>query len=117
TMREENGRKVPHWGLLPAASAHDWLSGNTIFNDAYCIFGMIEAVRMLREIGHPRADELAQELKDYRQCLHDRYCEARDKARPVPLSNGKELPYVPRDVSELDWTKVDWTYSGYSALR
>ena len=55
TMREEGGQKVAHWGLLPAASAHDWLSGNPIFNDAYCIYGMAEAVRLLQEIGHPRA--------------------------------------------------------------
>ncbi len=51
TMRTENGTEGEHWGLLPAASAHDWLSGNTIFNDGFCIFGMIETVHMLREFG------------------------------------------------------------------
>jgi hypothetical protein len=117
TMREENGHRVAHWGLLPAASAHDWLSGNTIFNDAFCIFGMIEAVRMLREIDHPRTNDLAKELNDYRGCLRDRYREARDRARPVPLPNGGTLPYVPRDVYELDWVKIDWTYTGYGPLR
>jgi hypothetical protein len=117
TMREENGKKVPHWGLLPAASAHDWLSGNTIFNDAYCIYGMIEAVRLLHEIGHPRAEELTRELNDYRACLRERYIEARNRARRVPMPDGAELPYVPRDVYELDWAKTDWTYTGYGPLR
>ncbi|MBS1851603.1 MAG: hypothetical protein JST79_11860 [Acidobacteria bacterium] len=117
TMREENGKKVAHWGLLPAASAHDWLSGNTIFNDAFCIFGHIEAVRLLREIQHSRADELAQELNAYRSCLRERYREARDKSRPLPLPGGATLPYVPRDVYELDWAKTDWTYTGYGPLR
>jgi hypothetical protein len=117
TMREEGGKKVAHWGLLPAASAHDWLSGNTIFNDAFCIFGQIEAVRLFREIGHPRAEELAKELNDYRNCLRDRYREAREQARPLPLPDGKMLPYVPRDVYELDWAKTDWTYTGYGPLR
>jgi hypothetical protein len=102
---------------LPAASAHDWLSGNTIFNDAFCIFGQIEAIRVLREIAHPRADELARELNAYRACLRDRYREARDKARQLPLPSGRMLPYVPRDVYELDWTKTDWTYTGYGPLR
>ncbi len=117
TMREESEKKVAHWGLLPAASAHDWLSGNTIFNDAFCIFGQIEAVRLLREIAHPRADELARELNDYRGCLRDRYREARDRARQLPLPNGRMLAYVPRDVYELDWAKTDWTYTGYGPLR
>jgi hypothetical protein len=117
TMREENGKKVGHWGLLPAASAHDWLSGNTIFNDAFCIYGMAEAVRMLREIGHPRAEEIAKELNDYRACLRQRYVEARDRARKVPQADGSQSPYVPRDVYELDWTKIDWTYTGYGPIR
>jgi hypothetical protein len=117
TMREEAGRKVPHWGLLPAASAHDWLTGNTIFNDAFCIFGMIESVRLLREINHPRTGEIALELKDYRKCLRDRYREATDRARRVPIPGGTDLPYVPRDVYELDWAKIDWTYTGYGPLR
>ena len=117
TMREENGRKVAHWGLLPAASAHDWLTGNTIFNDAFCIFGMIEVVRMLREIAHPRTEELARELNEYRLCLRDRYREARDRARLLPLPNGSQIPYVPRDVYELDWAKTDWTYTTFGPLR
>jgi len=117
TMREVDGKKVEHWGLLPAASAHDWLAGNTIFNDAWCIFGMAEVVRLLREIKHPRAAELARELADYRSCLRERYAAARDRARPVPLADGTSLPYVPRMVQELDWTKLDWTYTGYGPVR
>jgi hypothetical protein len=117
TMLENAGRKVPHWGLLPAASAHDWLSGNTIFNDGFCIFGMIETVRLLREVGHPRAEEMARELNAYRKDLRDRYVEARDQARPLPLPDGTRIPYVPRDTGELDWDRVDWTYTGYGPLR
>lgn len=117
TMREIKGERVPQWGLLPAASAHDWMSGYTVFNDAYCIYGMIEAVRLLREIEHPRTSELAQELNDYRACLHARYAEARDRARRLPALDGSELPYVPREVNELDWEQTDWTYTGYGPLR
>ncbi len=117
TMRKENGRKVPQWGLLPAAAAHDWMSGYTIFNDAYCLYGMIEAVRLLREIGHPRIEELARELNDYRTCTRDRYRDARDQARRVPAADGSELPYVPREINELDWRDTDWTYTGYGPLR
>jgi hypothetical protein len=117
TMREIAGKRAEHWGLLPAASAHDWLAGNTIFNDAFCIYGLAEVVRLLREVNHPRAEELARELAGYRACLHDRYAEARDRARRVPLPDGTSLPYVPRMVQELDWAKLDWTYTGYGPLR
>ena len=117
TMHEENGRKVPHWGLLPAASTHDWLQGNTIANDSTCIYGMIETVRLLREINHPRAGEMAQELNEYRACLRDRYMEARDKARRVPMPDGSDMPYVPRDVYELDWAQTDWTYTCVGPVR
>jgi len=117
TMRTVNGRRVAHCGLLPAASAHDWLAGNTIFNDAYCVVGQTEVVRLLREIGHPRAEEMAREMNDYRRCLHDRYAEARDRARRLPLDDGTTIPYVPRVIQELDWAKPDWTYTGYSAVR
>ncbi len=111
TMREENGKKVAHWGLYPAASAHDWLSGNVVWNDAYSILGMIETVRLLREIDHPRAEEIGVELADYRSCLRDRYREARDRARRLPLPDGTTIPYVPRDLYELDWAQTDWTYT------
>lgn len=117
TMRKENDVNVPHWGLLPAASAHDWLSGNAIFNDAWCIYGMTELVHMLKETKHQRADEMAKELNDYRACLHQRYLEARDKARPLPLPDGTTIPFVPRVVQELDWSKIDWTITGYGPLR
>jgi hypothetical protein len=117
TMREIDGKKVPYWGLLPAASAHDWLAGNTVFNDAFCIYGMTEVARLMREVDHPRAAEMAKELNDYRRCLRDRYFEASRRARPLPLADGATIPFVPRMVQELDWAKPDWTYTGYSAMR
>lgn len=78
---------------------------------------MIEAVRLACEVDHPCAEELARELKDYRVCIRDRYREARDRARRVPAPDGSELPYVPREVKELDWEDTDWTYTGYGPLR
>jgi hypothetical protein len=117
TMRDENGQKAANWGLLPPASAHDWLSGSAIFNDAWCIHGMAEIVRVLREIDHPQAEAASRELNEYRACLADRYREARDHARPLPLDGGKSIPFVPRLPTELDWKSIDWTYVAYGPLR
>ena len=78
---------------------------------------MIETVRLLREINHPRAEEIAKELNDYRACLRDRYVEARDRARRIPMPDGTDIPYVPRDVYELDWAQTDWTYTCVGPIR
>lgn len=110
-------RRPPYYGLLPPASAHDWLAGSTIFNDAWCIYGMTEIVRLLREIKHPRADEMAKELADYRRCLHDRYVEATAKSVPVAMPDGTSIQFVPRMVTEPDFRTIDWTYTGYGPVR
>jgi hypothetical protein len=81
---------------------------------------MAEVVRLLHEYGHPRTDEFARELADWRRALHDRYAEAAErsaKAFPIRLADGRQLSFVPRMVQELDWRKVDWTYTGYGPLR
>jgi len=117
TMREEDGERVPQYGLLPPASAHDWCAGYTITNDASCIYGMIETVRLLRELAHPRAEELAGELASYRKDFREAYVRARDRAQSVPQADGSELPYVPRDVTEMDWRDVDWTITVLGPMR
>jgi hypothetical protein len=71
----------------------------------------------LHEINHPRAEAMTKELRDYRQCLHDRLVEVRNRARPLPLDDGTTISFVPRLTEELDWAKPDWTYTGYSATR
>jgi hypothetical protein len=78
---------------------------------------MTEVVRLLNEIDHPRAKEMQTELNNYRACMKTVYSAARDRARPLPLADGRAIPYVPRIVTELDWSKIDWTYTGYSPLR
>ncbi len=71
----------------------------------------------MREIRHPRAEAMARELADYRACIRDRLAEARDRATPLPLSDGTSLPFVPRMIGESDWAGLDWTYTGYGPLR
>ena len=117
TMCDENGSRVPHWGLLPAGSVHDWLSGNAIINDAWCIYGVAQTVRLLREIEHSRAEEVAAELTEYRKDLRDAYVRARDASAPLPLPDGSSIPFVPRVVQETDWREVDWTYTDYGPTR
>ncbi|MBI5705435.1 MAG: hypothetical protein HZC36_00415 [Armatimonadetes bacterium] len=117
TMHDFYAQRPAHYGLLPPASAHDWLAGSTIFNDAWCIYGMTEVVRLLREIKHSRADGMAKELADYREALAHRYSDATAAAEQMLREDGSYLDFVPRMVSELDWRKIDWTYTGYGPVR
>jgi len=117
TMREEDGQRVAHWGLLPAASVHDWLIGSAVINDAYCVFAMAECARLLREIDHPRAEEMAREVRDWRECLRKNYEAARDRAKPRTLPDGTSLPFVPRVINQLDWTKEDWSATSFGMPR
>ncbi len=60
---------------------------------------------------------MARALNDYRADLRRRYTEARDRARRLPLEDGTSIPYVPRDMGELDWAAMDWTYTAFGPLR
>jgi hypothetical protein len=33
------------------------------------------------------------------------------------MPDGSEIPYVPRDVNELDWAQTDWTYTYAGPIR
>ena len=83
---------MPQWGLLPAASAHDWLSGSVIFNDAWCIAGMAEAVRLLEKSAIPATPRLAKELQDYRACLECPLQRGPRSGPPRPLGRWHDDP-------------------------
>lgn len=112
-----SSQKTSNWGLLPGAKVHDWLAGNAFINDSWSIYGMAEVAKVLREIGHSRAQEIIDEVSDYRKCLAEAYERARDEARPLPLQNNSSIPFVPNQIGVKDWEKVDWTYTSYGPLR
>ena len=91
-----NGEPVMHYGLLPAGHLEDnpdwgyWFSVN-----AYCVAGMLETARAMRDIGHPEAARLAGEAQAYREDLRTAVLRASRSAPVARMRDGTYSPYVP----------------------
>jgi len=97
TRREDVwGQRVPEFGLLPAGHLEDnadwgyWFSVN-----AYCVAGMVEMAKALKEIGDPDARRLAGEAEGYRRDLRTAVTRAIEAAPVVRMRDGTYSPYVP----------------------
>jgi hypothetical protein len=87
-------------GILPPAVATD--RGTRIqgvWNDGWNYKGLTAAVKLLRQVGHPRAAEFAAEAADYRRAF-GRALRARAAARPKWTdARGRRHPFVPAALS------------------
>ncbi|MFQ6047769.1 MAG: hypothetical protein ACE5K7_00210, partial [Phycisphaerae bacterium] len=118
TMRTDAaGRPVRHWGLLPAGNAFDWGSGNFFWSDAHNWRGFREICEVLAMIGDRRAEQLSAQCEQYRQDIIRAVMGCRDEARPVPLDDGRSIPFVPMDAQRLDYMQPDWTYVACGPLH
>jgi len=86
-------------GLLPPGSLEDigdwrcWLS-----NNVFSWWGLDAASRVLADIGHPRAKDLAAEAGAYRADLLAAFKEAMARSPLVRLSDGTWVPAIPSEV-------------------
>lgn len=82
-------------GLLPPAQATDVNKGvQAIWSDGWNHKGLLSAVRLLRKIHHPRAEEFANEAQNYREAIVRALREATASMPPIK-HNGREIPFVP----------------------
>ncbi|MHB1000022.1 MAG: LamG-like jellyroll fold domain-containing protein [Armatimonadota bacterium] len=68
---DENGKKVPYYGLFPQGRVSDeegW-SYQFSFTDNLTWVGMSEMAKAFTEAGLPDADKLTREADEYRQCI------------------------------------------------
>lgn len=87
-------------GMLPPAVATDrGVPTQSVWNLGWSHRGLASAARLLRRIGHPRAEEITREASDFR----GRFAEAlREKTRSMPTwrdPKGDEHPIVPMSLS------------------
>lgn len=95
-MRGHGG--VP--GLLPPAVATDRRTEiQGIWNDGWNHKGLACAVRLLRQIGHPRAAEFAAELADHREVFAKAYRAACRKAPMWTGPDGRRRPLPPTSLA------------------
>jgi hypothetical protein len=70
-----------------------------IKSDAACYEGLMTAVRLLRKIKHPRADEFAAQARDYRAAFQKAYREAAAKLPQWTDDQGRKHPLAPASLS------------------
>jgi hypothetical protein len=107
------GKKVLHYGLMPAGRATDWpQSAYNLFTDAYTWHGLDSLARAYEVAQLPEAVWLRQEADDYRKCILEA---TRRSLKPHPFDAA--LKWVPSDIYE-DPTKVQATtiFEGPQAL-
>ena len=64
---DAHGRKVPEYGLMPPGVTADWgVYAYRLFNDAQYCAGLEGAARALADIGHPDAQALLEDARQYR---------------------------------------------------
>lgn len=83
-------------GILPPAVATDKMTKiQAVWNDGWNYKGLTAAVRLLKSISHPRAEEFEREARDYRTAFQKAF---RAKTAEKPTwkdARGREHPFVP----------------------
>jgi hypothetical protein len=95
-LLDRQGRRAPHYGLMPACHLEDnpdwgyWFSIN-----AYCVAGMVDTAQAMTEIGHPDARRIASAAAAFRDDLRTAVLHAAAEAPVVRMRSGSYAPYVP----------------------
>lgn len=106
TKREEDGRRVPEYGLLPAGHLEDndewrhWFAVN-----AHACLGIEWASQSLAEIDHPDAPRLAAEAADYKADILAAVERSRIESPVVRLPDNTAIPHIPTrtDIRGPEW--------------
>lgn len=120
-------RRTEHEGvprLVPPGIATDMPTKiQSVWADAFTYKGLATAVKLLRRLGHPRADEFASEAEDYRQTFVSALRTASkkmpqwtdDDGNPhhlVPLAVYNEQPFEYRNAFYLDTGPLVLVWAG-----
>ncbi len=98
---DTNGKKLPGYGLLPAAHLEDnsdwaqWFSINS-----YAWAGLDRTAKALEDIGHPEAERIRQEADAYRLDLREAVLRSAREAPLTQLRDGSYVPYIPVDPAQ-----------------
>ena len=93
---DEDGDRVPEYGLMPAGHLEDnpewryWFSVN-----AHACNGMRRAAEVLSEIDHPEANRLAADAAAYREDIRAAARRAMTESPVVRLFDGTSVPHIP----------------------
>lgn len=95
-LLDENGKKVTHYGLLPAGAledAHDWAFWYA--TNAYACMGMESMAIAFEKAGLPEADFIKREAEAYHKDIRQSIETTSELCPVVRLRNNTFVPYVP----------------------
>ncbi len=95
-LLDENGKKVTHYGLLPAGvleDVHDWRFWYA--TNAYACMGMESMAKAFEEAGLPEAEFFKREAEAYHKDIRQSIESASELCPVVRLRNNTYVPYVP----------------------
>jgi hypothetical protein len=95
-LLDENGKKVTHYGLLPAGGledAHDWAFWYA--TNAYACMGMESMAIAFKKAGLPEADFIKREAEEYHKDIRQSIESTSELCPVVRLRNNTFVPYVP----------------------
>ena len=96
TQINNNGQKVPEYGLLPAGRLEDSTDWANFFSvNAFALGGMIRLAQALTDAGMPEAEFYTQETEAYRRDLRDAVLRASRSAPVTRLRDNTYIPWVP----------------------
>lgn len=94
-----DGKRPPHWGLLPPGPTGDGApTAYGFFGEACAWRGVDATAALLRDIEHPRAAELTALAAEYRECILGAMRESVRLQKPFELRSGRRVPFVPMDL-------------------
>jgi hypothetical protein len=112
-----DGKRLPHWGLLPPGVTGDGAPNcHSFFGESCTWRGLHSAAAVLRSIGHPRAGKLTTAADEYRKCIEDAMRWGSEHSPPYKLKDGRTIPFIPIDVynsfkintGDPVWTRHPW---------
>jgi hypothetical protein len=95
-LLDENGKKVVHYGLLPAGAledVHDWEFWYT--SNAYALMGMESMAKAFEKAGLPEAGFFKHEAEEYHKDIRQSIESASELCPVVRLRNNTYVPFVP----------------------
>ena len=91
-----HGEQVPNYGIMPPGVIADWGRFTSVgFHEAHYCAGLREAARVLADIDHPDAAELAANADEFRDCVVRAYRWTQARTPVTPLGDGTFVPAQP----------------------
>jgi len=95
--RDASGRRALECGFFPPCGLEDEGGWNYwVMTNAYFYLGMSTLAKVLAEIGHPDADRVAREAREYLADIRKGIGESTVLAPVVKLDDGTYVPYIPQ---------------------